>query len=377
MRTYFNPTENLFISARRRILLLRTVVRSSTVLGQAPMPQRQRLLLLIVAALAVLVAPAVGGANPSQSVTSLRAHDASIEAKSRAAVLGLYSLDQRLSTAQANLAALQRQTVSLRAQRLTLLREQRLAQNGAHLSERRLDARVRTLYEQGTVSSLEVILGAKSLDEAVSSIDNLDNVNAQSHEILHQFARAKTRLHGASRALATRASALAAATAAAQATTDYLARTRDARNTYISSLTEQRRLTQQQIAGLQASARAAATRSAELLRVRESAPTPAPVSFDASPSSLVPPSNGRFLTVTATGYALAGHTATGLPVGWGVVAVDPSVIPLGTHLSIPGYGEAVAADTGGAVVGDTIDLWFPTVEQADAWGRRTVTVVLH
>ena len=82
-------------------------------------------------------------------------------------------------------------------------------------------------------------------------------------------------------------------------------------------------------------------------------------------------------SVVATGYALSGRTATGLPVGWGVAAVDPSVIPLGTHFTVPGYGEAVAADTGGAVGGDTIDLWFPTAEQADAWGRRTVTIVLH
>jgi 3D (Asp-Asp-Asp) domain-containing protein len=66
-----------------------------------------------------------------------------------------------------------------------------------------------------------------------------------------------------------------------------------------------------------------------------------------------------------------------MPTGWGVVAVDPSVIPLGTRLTIPGYGEGVAADTGGAVRGDLIDLWFPTLAQASAWGRRTVTITLH
>jgi 3D (Asp-Asp-Asp) domain-containing protein len=86
---------------------------------------------------------------------------------------------------------------------------------------------------------------------------------------------------------------------------------------------------------------------------------------------------GRTITVIATGYSLDGHTSSGLPVGWGVAAVDPSVIPLGTHMTVPGYGEAVAADTGGSVVGSSIDLWFPTVAQANAWGRRTVTVVLR
>ena len=56
--------------------------------------------------------------------------------------------------------------------------------------------------------------------------------------------------------------------------------------------------------------------------------------------------------------------------------MDPSVIPLGTRLTIPGYGMGVAADTGGAMHGNVIDLWFPTMQQARAWGRRTVTVTI-
>ena len=87
--------------------------------------------------------------------------------------------------------------------------------------------------------------------------------------------------------------------------------------------------------------------------------------------------SAQTLTVTATGYSLPGHTATGLPVGFGIVAVDPAVIPLGTRMTIPGYGEGVAADTGTAISGDAIDLWFPTLADALAWGRRTVTITLH
>jgi 3D (Asp-Asp-Asp) domain-containing protein len=90
----------------------------------------------------------------------------------------------------------------------------------------------------------------------------------------------------------------------------------------------------------------------------------------------MPVVSGNTMVVSATGYALPGRTATGIPVGWGVAAVDPSVIPLGTRFSVPGYGEAVAADVGSAVRGATIDLWFPTRAQALAWGRRTVTITL-
>ena len=54
-----------------------------------------------------------------------------------------------------------------------------------------------------------------------------------------------------------------------------------------------------------------------------------------------------------------GITATGVFVTYGVVAVDPNVIPLGTKMFIPGYGYGVAADTGGAVKGNIIDLGYP------------------
>jgi 3D (Asp-Asp-Asp) domain-containing protein len=86
---------------------------------------------------------------------------------------------------------------------------------------------------------------------------------------------------------------------------------------------------------------------------------------------------GAQLTVVATAYALQGTTATGIAVGPGVVAVDPAVIPLGTRMTIPGYGEGVAADTGGAIKGARIDVWVPTEAQAQAWGVRTVTITLH
>lgn len=71
-----------------------------------------------------------------------------------------------------------------------------------------------------------------------------------------------------------------------------------------------------------------------------------------------------------------GVTASGLPAGYGVVAVDPRVIPLGTRLYIPGYGFAVAGDTGGAIVGQRIDVGFATEEEALNFGRRMVDVYI-
>lgn len=69
-----------------------------------------------------------------------------------------------------------------------------------------------------------------------------------------------------------------------------------------------------------------------------------------------------------------GMTAIGRHAGFGIVAVDPRVIPLGTRLFIPGYGFAIAGDTGGDIVGDRIDLGFDTDRDALQFGRRSVTV---
>jgi 3D (Asp-Asp-Asp) domain-containing protein len=66
-----------------------------------------------------------------------------------------------------------------------------------------------------------------------------------------------------------------------------------------------------------------------------------------------------------------------MPVGRGVVAVDPSVIPLGSRMRIPGYGNGVAADVGSGIKGAVIDLWFPTYAECAAWGRRTVTITIY
>ena len=89
------------------------------------------------------------------------------------------------------------------------------------------------------------------------------------------------------------------------------------------------------------------------------------------------------LNMIATAYTAGcggcnGYTATGYHAGHGIVAVDPRVIPLGTKLYIPGYGFAIAGDTGGAIVGNRIDLGFDSLSDAMQFGRRPVKVyTLH
>ncbi len=84
----------------------------------------------------------------------------------------------------------------------------------------------------------------------------------------------------------------------------------------------------------------------------------------------------------ATAYNLKGVTASGVMSGFGKVAVDPKVIPLGTKLRIestdswPSYGYAVAADTGSAIKGNRIDLFYSSRAKCLEFGRRKVKVYI-
>lgn len=100
------------------------------------------------------------------------------------------------------------------------------------------------------------------------------------------------------------------------------------------------------------------------------------------PSSSAPASYKKVMTMNCTAYSAGGSTATGRPAQWGVIAVDPKVIPLGTRVyveSVDGkfiYGNAIAADTGGAIKGNIIDICVNTRKEAYAFGRRPVRVYI-
>lgn len=87
--------------------------------------------------------------------------------------------------------------------------------------------------------------------------------------------------------------------------------------------------------------------------------------------------NPRTIRVKAYAYTGGGYTASGLKARRGLIAVDRSVIRLGTKVYVPGYGYAVAADTGGAIKGNIIDCYMNSMSDCTAWGVRFVTIRIY
>ena len=90
----------------------------------------------------------------------------------------------------------------------------------------------------------------------------------------------------------------------------------------------------------------------------------------------------RSLRVEATAYTsqdpgVGNITATGERLRHGIIAVDPRVIPLGTKLYVPGYGYGIAADTGGAIKGNKIDLAYESRSEALRFGRQMMTIRIY
>jgi 3D (Asp-Asp-Asp) domain-containing protein len=313
--------------------------------------------LALTAASAALAAPGTanrGGAGSADATTR------QLDAQAHQALLGLYALDSQLQAWQTRVASLERQAAALRAERASVRQELGAARASLKTGQHRLAVDLRALYERGNVDPVAVVLGAESLTKGLRRLDDLSRVSDQSRKVVTATAAARERLLESQNRLAAEERRLARSLAVARQAEQSLVQATAARRAYISSLQARARMRAAQVRSVAAAAQAAEEKSQHLQ------PTTPPS----------PRAGKRRLTVSATCYELPGTTATGMPVGHGVVAVDPSVIPLGTRMYVPGYGNGVAADVGSGIKGAVIDLWMTPTECA-AWGRRTVTVTIY
>jgi cystine transport system substrate-binding protein len=385
-------------------------------------------LLLFVGIPATSVAQAPG-------VTTLRRKSAEIERRSRAAVLDLYALGTRLDQTRTELARLDARLTALRRQQASAREEYRVALATQTRAEAQLGAQLRLLYEQDDADPIAVILGAATLEEAVEGLDNIKRIAHATESVVAQAEKARGRVSRERKELAAQVARTDGARARTAAETAELERARVERSAYLAQLRAEQQLNATQIVSVERQATEAQKKAQQVTaQAREhplqqttstaavptaaapatstaavpsaspppdATPAPAQTTTFETPSTAAPgepppaavesvsqssssatagapgpPRKGGTMTVLVTAYCLTGSTATGLPVGPGIVAVDPSVIPLGTRMSIPGYGDGVAADVGSAVKGAHIDVWIASCSAAAAFARNVTITFL-
>ena len=330
-------------------------------------------------------------AATSSATPGPRAQLASLEGAERSATLELFGAESSLARTRTEVGRLERRRQTLEASLERSRRHVVILRSSLSATHARVATLLRRLYTDGDADPVAVILGARSLPGMLAGIDELERATLANRALASEVAtRARAldvrlarlaRLRQDLRSDERRARAAVTARAAAVA----------ARRDTITAIRHRAGVTRARLAAIETRAVAAQRASARLERTRAQTPAhralPAPVSGatprpapsparETSSPELAPPGE-RTLVVDAVAYHLPGRTASGLPVGVGVIAVDPAVIPLGTRVFVPGYGPAVAADVGSAIRGNLIDLWMPSTAAARAWGRRTVTITVY
>ena len=336
----------------------------------------------LLAAVPIALAADASGlrSHTARSETAqLRVGAGSLEARASAATLELYALECELRRAQGDLGALAARRADVAQDRAATAKQLGIAKEAVRVSQSQLEVLVRALYERPDQGDpLAVLLNSESLDEALAGLDSLSRAAGQNNRIIEQAREARKQLGALDARLAEQAVKLDALAAAAEQRAARLAATASARRSFIGGLRHQQGLDAARIAAIEARAQTAEQKTAEMSPSTQPPATAVAATVDtAFVSDPIAMSGPRTITVSSTGYSIRGRTSTGMQTAPGVVAVDPAVIPLGTRLTIPGYGTGIAADTGGSVHGNVIDLWFPTLQQARAWGRQTVTITIH
>ncbi len=320
-----------------------------------PPPYRALAFAIVGASCLALLLPGLGGATSGssfrQKASALQNQNASLAAQSRSAVVQLYALQSQLNAAQARLAAVQSRVADVQAQQASARYQLKIDRRVLAVTQKRLRERLVFLYESKQPDAFSTFLGSSSLGQASNRAEAVASIASQDHTVIQQTRTARTALHRLSHKLAVRAARLQSLEASAAQAATALGSAKAAKANFIAGLAAQQRANSSQISSLESQAKQAEARSRAVAAQQAVNPVPAP-----SAPTQGPAGPGQSLTV---------------------VAVDPNVIPLGTRMTIPGYGEGVAADTGGAIVGNRIDVWVPNGTAASAWGVRTVTITLH
>jgi 3D (Asp-Asp-Asp) domain-containing protein/peptidoglycan hydrolase CwlO-like protein len=333
---------------------------------------RARLVSVTALVVAATCVTSTNGANAATtSPASLTTHE-------RQVLYEIYADDTAIARARAAADRVTGQVAEIERGLARARLERNLARNALRSAQIRLASRLAAWYREGSPpDAVEIFLGARSLSSAIDQVQLWHRATRMDDSVIVETTHARARFALAARSLSSARTTAQQHRHALLVRVGELERARAARSALLATLRREARIAERRrLVALTQRAARATRRTVEL--------SPPPVPSDPTPvvrlaARTEPPTTtqahaGSSLVVSSTAYALPGTTATGLPVGQGMCAVDPSVIPLGTRFEVPGYGSCLAADTGSAIVGDRIDVWVPSEAAAVTWGRRDVTI---
>jgi 3D (Asp-Asp-Asp) domain-containing protein len=292
--------------------------------------------------------------------------------RERAALLELFTTDAALARARQGEQAAHARLARVRNDLDGVRTRLGVARANQRATQRALARRLNEIYRARPLDALGVLLASRSWTDVSTGLDLLDRLSRADSSLVRSARRWRSALRGQARTLRAAERRAQAEQGAWQARAEELRRADHAQR---ALLTQLRRARVRALTALAVAAHQDVQRARKVVR-----PQPHGGGSDTSPLPPVPspPSiaAGSTLSVGSTAYSLPGHTASGLPVGQGICATDPRVIPLGTRFDVPGYGSCVAADTGSSVIGATIDIWMPDA-QASVYGRQTITITFR
>lgn len=307
-------------------------------------------------------------------IQSASAAPATLTAAEAEALDRLASAETAVEMATARVAELERETATQRHDAEAAKRALKLAKHHLAAARAALGERLVLLYRIGNPDPVAAIFGAGNLTIVLDELDAIRRSINRDAELVRQTSGGATRALTAERALTTSQTRLQELLDQAQASELALVDERNERRGTLADIRQ--RLTKQQ--GVANKIEAAAVdfaTEATAINVEAGTTDPTPTAEATTPArptgGLAP---GTTLYVKATAYAGMQGTATGVSTRHGICATDPSVIPMGTRFEVPGYGTCIAADTGGAVIGNFIDVWMPEEGPALQWGIKYLTI---
>ena len=375
--SYLKLDTEAFFAGQRRVMPPLAICKrtGSLILKSNEKTCRNRIVpalfvVLLISLLSLLFAITSALASPSDDadISELEHQSAELNNSYNQALQEMVALDTETQRQEQEIKAVRERSSEV----TTAIADQegRLVELQQQLMDRQvvLEKRLTSSYKSSDMGYIEVVMGAGDFSDFLNRVDMVNKIAEEDQRLIDSYKETKKSIEDELASLAEKQAELTSLEASLSSAEQELLTAQSEKQAFVSSLENQMATNTGQLEQLRTEA---AQIEASMSSIQSQVTFATSGGGDSSPSG-----GGASISVTATAYCLSGRTATGMPAGPGIIAVDPGVIPLGSQVYVSGYGNAIAADTGGAISGNKIDVWLPCGD-AYSWGVRTVNVTIY